>query len=41
MAYGKSIEWFPVNGTADRLIIEELSDWNGKASCKETGKGVN
>ena len=31
MAYGKSIELFLVNGTADRLIIAELSNWNGKA----------
>ena len=31
MAYGKSIELFLVNGSADSLIIEELSNWNGKA----------
>ena len=31
MAYGKSIEMFLVNGTADSLIIAELSNWNGKA----------
>ena len=31
MAYGKSIELFLVNGTADSLIIAELSNWNGKA----------
>lgn len=31
MAYGKSIELFLANGTADRLIIAELSNWNGKA----------
>jgi hypothetical protein len=31
MAYGKSIELFLVNGTADSLITEELSKWNGKA----------
>lgn len=31
MAYGKSIELFLVNGTADSLIISELSNWNGKA----------
>lgn len=31
MAYGKTIELFLVNGTADSLIIAELSNWNGKA----------
>lgn len=31
MAYGKLIELFLVNGTADSLIIAELSNWNGKA----------
>lgn len=31
MGYGKSIELFLVNGTADSLIIAELSNWNGKA----------
>lgn len=31
MAYGKSIELFLVNGTADSLIIAALSNWNGKA----------
>ena len=31
MAYGKSIELFLVNGTADSLVIAELSNWNGKA----------
>lgn len=31
MSYGKSIELFLVNGTADSLIIAELSNWNGKA----------
>lgn len=30
MAYGKAIEFFLVNGTADRLITGELSNWNGK-----------
>lgn len=30
MAYGKSIELFLVNGSADSLIIAELSNWNGK-----------
>lgn len=29
--YGKSIELFLANGTADSLIIAELSNWNGKA----------
>lgn len=31
MAYGKSIELFLVNGTADSLITAELSNWNGKS----------
>lgn len=31
MSYGKLIELFLVNGTADSLIIAELSNWNGKA----------
>lgn len=31
MAYGKLIELFLVNGTADSLVIAELSNWNGKA----------
>lgn len=31
MSYGKSIELFLVNGSADSLIIAELSNWNGKA----------
>lgn len=31
MTYGKAIELFLVNGTADSLIIAELSNWNGKA----------
>ena len=31
MAYGKEIELFLVNGTADSLITAELSNWNGKA----------
>ena len=31
MAYGKTIELFLVNGTADSLVIAELSNWNGKA----------
>ncbi len=50
--YGKSIELFLVNGTADSLITAELSNWNGKAikiprtevaDCKRddiTGAGV-
>ncbi|SFG83266.1 protein of unknown function [Lachnospiraceae bacterium C7] len=29
--YGKSIELFLVNGTADSLITAELSNWNGEA----------
>jgi len=29
--YGKSIELFLVNGSADSLIVAELSNWNGKA----------
>lgn len=28
MAYGKSIELFLVNGTADSLATGELSNWN-------------
>lgn len=31
MVYGKTIELFLINGTADSLIIAELSNWNGKA----------
>lgn len=31
MAYGKVIELFLTNGTADSLVIAELSNWNGKA----------
>ena len=31
MAYGKAIEVFLVNGTAESLITAELSNWNGKA----------
>lgn len=31
MAYGKAIELFLVNGTADSIITAELSNWNGKA----------
>lgn len=31
MAYGKSIELFLANGTADSIITAELSNWNGKA----------
>ncbi len=31
MVYGKTIELFLVNGTADSLITAELSNWNGKA----------
>lgn len=31
MSYGKVIELFLVNGTADSIVIAELSNWNGKA----------
>ncbi len=31
MAYGKTIELFLVNGTADSIVEAELSNWNGKA----------
>ncbi len=31
MAYGKAIELFLVNGTADSIVTAELSNWNGKA----------
>lgn len=31
MPFGKSIELFLVNGTADSIITAELSNWNGKA----------
>ena len=31
MTFGKAIELFLVNGTADSLITAELSNWNGKA----------
>ena len=31
MAFGKTIELFLVNGTADSIITAELSNWNGKA----------
>ncbi len=31
MIYGKLIELFLVNGTADSLVTAELSNWNGKA----------
>lgn len=31
MAYGKTIELFLANGSADSLITAELSNWNGKA----------
>lgn len=31
LVYGKLIELFLVNGTADSLVIAELSNWNGKA----------
>ncbi len=31
MVYGKTIELYLVNGTADSIITAELSNWNGKA----------
>lgn len=31
MSYGKVIELFLVNGTAESLVTAELSNWNGKA----------
>lgn len=31
MNYGKTIELFLVNGTADSITVAELSNWNGKA----------
>ncbi len=31
MSYGKTIELFLVNGSADSIITAELSNWNGKA----------
>lgn len=31
MPYGKAIELFLVNGTADSIVTAELSNWNGKA----------
>lgn len=31
MSFGKTIELFLVNGTADSLVTAELSNWNGKA----------
>lgn len=31
MGFGKSIELFLVNGSADSLVTAELSNWNGKA----------
>ena len=31
MSFGKSIELFLVNGTADSIVTAELSNWNGKA----------
>ena len=31
MSYGKTIELFLVNGTADSVVTAELSNWNGKA----------
>ena len=43
MAYGKSIELFLVNGSADSLITAELSNWNGKAikiTCEKTSRSA-
>ena len=31
MAFGKAIELFFVDGTADGIVTAELSNWNGKA----------
>ena len=31
MNYGKSVELFLVNGSAEGMMIAELSNWNGKA----------
>ena len=31
MAFGKTIELYLVNGTADSIVTAELSNWNGKA----------
>lgn len=31
MVYGKAIELFLINGTAESLVTAELSNWNGKA----------
>lgn len=31
MTFGKTIEFYLVNGTADSIITAELSNWNGKA----------
>lgn len=31
MTYGKSIELFLINGTAESLVTAELSNWNGKS----------
>lgn len=39
MAYGKSIELFLANGTADSLITAELSNWNGKARISDCCHG--
>ena len=39
--YGKAIELFLVNGTADSLTTAELSNWNGKAikiKCEKTSR---
>lgn len=41
MAYGKSIELFLVNGTADSIVTAELSNWNGKAIKLPRNEVVN
>lgn len=39
MVYGKSIELFFANGTADSLITAELSNWNGKSYKDSSHRG--
>ena len=34
MTFGKTIEFFLVNGTADSIITAELSNWNGKKPAR-------
>ena len=31
MNYGKSVELYLANGSAEGLVIAELANWNGKA----------